>query len=57
MLGPLCDRPTVVGKPLTGNLAGTFSARQGAYRIIYSVDEKTVTVLRIDHRSTVYRTT
>ena len=35
-----------------------YSARQGAYRVVYEISEgqRAVVVLRIDHRSRVYRT-
>lgn len=57
MLGPLVDAPTTIGKPLQRELTGYWSARRGAYRVIYAVDaERTViTVVRIEHRSDVYR--
>jgi mRNA interferase RelE/StbE len=34
------------------------SARRGAYRVVYRIDEpaRTVHVVRIDHRADVYRT-
>jgi mRNA interferase RelE/StbE len=55
--GALLDKPNVVGKPLTRELTGYHSARRGAYRVVYRIDEKarTVHVVRIDHRSDVYR--
>jgi mRNA-degrading endonuclease RelE of RelBE toxin-antitoxin system len=57
MLGPLCENPRRVGHPLRRELSGLWSARRGAYRIVYEVEDvdRTVTVLRIDHRSDVYR--
>jgi mRNA-degrading endonuclease RelE of RelBE toxin-antitoxin system len=57
MLGPLLDAPSRVGKPLQGELLGYWSARRGAYRVIYrlDLDEQVVTVIRIEHRSDVYR--
>ena len=57
MIGPLCDNPRRVGHPLQRELAGLWSARRGAYRVVYEIDDtvSTVTVLRIDHRSDVYR--
>lgn len=57
MLGPLSEQPTVVGKPLQRELSGYWSARRGAYRIIYRIDEDQhrVLVVRIEHRSDVYR--
>ncbi len=58
IVGPLCENPRRVGHPLHRELAGMWSARRGAYRVMYEVDNATmlVTVLRIDHRSDVYRT-
>lgn len=55
--GALIENPHRVGRELRRELAGVFSARRGTYRILYRIDEtsRTVTVLRIDHRSDVYR--
>ncbi len=57
MLGPLLDNPRRVGGPLQRELAGLFSARRGAYRLVCEIleDEALVVVHRIDHRATVYR--
>jgi mRNA-degrading endonuclease RelE of RelBE toxin-antitoxin system len=57
MLGPLLENPHRVGKPLARELSGYRVARRGPYRIVYRIDEPTVTpqVVRIDHRSRVYR--
>lgn len=57
MLGPLVERPTIVGRPLRRALDGYWSARRGAYRVIYRLDSTTHTVIvvRIDHRADVYR--
>ena len=57
MVGPLCGNPRRVGHPLQRELAGLWSARRGAYRVVYEIDDaiSTVTVLRIEHRSDVYR--
>jgi len=57
MLGPLRSDPSRVGHPLRRELAGLHSARRGPYRIVYEIDDatRTVSVLRIDHRSDVYR--
>lgn len=49
------DRPTIVGKPLREPLADHWSARRGAYRVLYLVEGDLVRVVRIDHRSRVYR--
>lgn len=55
--GPLLDNPHRVGKPLMLELAGYRSARRGAYRVVYRIDENdhSVIVVRIDHRADVYR--
>jgi mRNA interferase RelE/StbE len=55
MVGPLIEDPLVCGKPLKPPLDGLHSARRGNYRIIYRVDQRIVVVLRIAHRSHVYR--
>ena len=57
MLGPLCEQPTVVGKPLQRELTGYWSARRAACRIVYRLDHDRhqVLVVRIQHRSDVYR--
>jgi mRNA-degrading endonuclease RelE of RelBE toxin-antitoxin system len=58
LTGPLLEKPHRVGKPLTRELGGYHSARRGAYRVIYRIDEavRIVHVVRIDHRADVYRT-
>ena len=57
MAGPLCTEPERVGKPLQHELVGYRSARRGAYRIVYRLvpDDHVVRVVRIEHRSDVYR--
>jgi mRNA-degrading endonuclease RelE of RelBE toxin-antitoxin system len=57
MVGPLLENPHRMGKPLLRELSGYLSARRGAYRIIYRINEEAgaVEVVRIDHRSRVYR--
>ena len=57
MLGALVEAPRRVGHPLQRELAGLWAARRGAYRVVYEIDPEAavVTVLRIDHRSDVYR--
>jgi mRNA interferase RelE/StbE len=57
MLGPLIEAPRRVGHPLQRELIGLWSAHRGAYRIVYELDEarRAVNVVRIDHRSDVYR--
>jgi mRNA interferase RelE/StbE len=58
LTGPLLDNPHRVGKRLTRELGGYHSARRGAYRVVYRLDEaeRVVHVVRIDHRADVYRT-
>ena len=57
MLGPLVEAPRRVGHPLQRELTGLWSARRGAYRIVYDLNEAelVVNVVRIDHRADVYR--
>ena len=57
MLGALLEHPHRIGGPLQRELAGLRSARRGAYRVVYEIDEveRLVIVHRIDHRATVYR--
>lgn len=54
----LAVNPHRVGKPLFGPLLGCYGARRGTYRIVYRIDEKTLTVhiLDVDHRADIYRT-
>jgi len=54
--GPLRESPRQFGKPLGRDLTGYFSARRGAYRVIYRLDNDSVVyVVRIEHRADVYR--
>lgn len=57
LLGPLVENPQRVGHPLQRELAGLWSARRGAYRVVYEIDDedRIIDVLRIEHRSDVYR--
>jgi mRNA interferase RelE/StbE len=56
--GALIENPQRVGRALRNELEGIHSARRGTYRVLYRIDEnaREVIVLRIDHRSDVYRT-
>lgn len=58
LLSAVVDNPHRVGGRLQRELAGLHSARRGSYRVIYEIDDEqhAVVVLRIDHRSRVYRT-
>ena len=56
--GPLLREPRRVGKPLSAELAGFYSARLGReWRVLYEIDEteRVVIVLDIRHRSVAYR--
>jgi mRNA interferase RelE/StbE len=54
--GSLRDNPHRVGKPLRATLAGQYSARRGAYRVRYEVDDdkRLVTVIDISYRRDAY---
>ena len=53
----LINQPRRVGKQLRNELTGIWSARRGTYRVLYRIREQPpeVIVLRIEHRSDVYR--
>lgn len=55
--GDLASNPRRVGKVLERELAGSFSARRGSYRILYDIDDEAnrVLILRVAHRADVYR--
>ena len=57
IVGPLLDNPHRVGKPLNQPLAPAFSARRGDYRVLYLIDDvsMTVRVTAIRHRTDAYR--
>lgn len=44
-----------VGKRLTGDLAGDYSMRVGAYRITYAVEGENVWIETVRHRKDVYK--
>jgi mRNA interferase RelE/StbE len=54
--GPLRDSPYRMGEPLRAPLAGQYSARRGAYRVRYRVDDdkRLVTVIDIAYRADAY---
>ncbi len=54
----LLDDPHRVGKRLQAPLDDRHSARRGAYRVIYRIDDEhqTVTVVDVAHRRDAYRT-
>lgn len=55
--GDLAASPRRVGKPLERELAGSYSARRGPYRVLYDIleDQARIIILRVDHRADVYR--
>lgn len=55
--GDLIENPRRVGRELRNELRGIHSARRGTYRVLYQIndDEREVTVLRVEPRSTAYR--
>lgn len=55
--GPLAENPHRLGKALSGQLAGYYSARRGSYRVVYGITDNpdVISVVRIDHRRSVYR--
>lgn len=57
LTGPLQDDPYRCTKPLHMGLDGTRVLRRGDYRVIVTIDDDAgvIVVLRIQHRSDVYR--
>lgn len=53
----LAADPHRIGKPLIGEMAGLWSARRTAFRIVYRIDDGRVLieVVRVAHRADVYR--
>lgn len=53
----LAQNPMRISKPLTGEVAGKRSARNGAYRVLILLDKDkhVVWILHVDHRAHVYR--
>ena len=57
VFGDLAKTPSRVGKPLTGDLEGSYCAHRGPYRVLYNVNDPAnrVEILRVDHRAGLYR--
>jgi mRNA interferase RelE/StbE len=55
--GPLSQDPWRVSKPLHDELEGFRGARRGEYRVVFRIveDERVIRVVRVDHRSDIYR--
>lgn len=51
----LTAHPEKFGKPLRKSLKGYRKLRSGDYRIIFRIEEKTIKILLIGHRSVVYK--
>jgi len=47
--------PMKFGEPLRRSLSGFRKLRVGDYRVIYQIQGQTVVILKIGHRSTVYK--
>lgn len=47
--------PETVGKRLLGRLEGSWSARVGSYRVLYTIEPSGVVVRAIRHRAVAYR--
>ena len=43
------------GKPLKGDFRGCYRYRFGDYRVIYSISNQEIVILRIGHRKEIYR--
>lgn len=51
----LFDSPEKFGKPLRRSLKGYRKLRVGDFRIVFRIEDKTVKILAILHRSVVYK--
>jgi mRNA interferase RelE/StbE len=53
----LAENPHRLSKPLTGDLQGKRSARNGDYRILLRIDDdpEVIWILNVDHRAHAYR--
>ncbi len=57
IVGPLCENPHRVGRPLREPLAPLYVARRGEYRVIYRIVEARIVIeiVSIAHRRDAYR--
>ncbi|MEK7555918.1 MAG: type II toxin-antitoxin system RelE/ParE family toxin [Patescibacteria group bacterium] len=51
----LMTRPDVFGKPLRRSLSGYRKLRAGDYRVVFRIENTTVVIFCIAHRSVVYK--
>ncbi len=56
IFGPLAENPHRVGKSLRDELAGSYAARRGEFRVIYTIheDRVAVRVISVRHRRDAY---
>jgi mRNA interferase RelE/StbE len=47
--------PESAGKRLVGRLEGLWSARVGNYRVLYTIEQRRITVRAIRHRAVAYQ--
>ncbi len=50
----LIEHPETFGKPLRRSLRGYLKLRIGDYRVIFRIEENTVKIFAIGHRSVIY---
>lgn len=57
IVGPLCENPHRVGRPLREPLAPLYVARRGEYRVVYRIVEARILIeiISIAHRRDAYR--
>lgn len=51
----LLTRPEIFGKPLRKSLKHFRSLRVGDYRVLFRIEENTIEILTIQHRSVAYQ--
>ncbi len=47
--------PISLAKKLTNPKLGTYRYKVGDYRVVFDIDNKTVIILRVGHRKTIYK--
>ncbi len=55
ILEKLTTHPEVFGKPLRRSLRSYRKLRVGDYRVIFRIEENTIKIFAIGHRSTIYK--
>ena len=51
----LRENPKQLSEQLTDPRIGTYRFRMGDYRVIFDIEDKDITVLRVGHRSDIYK--